>query len=296
MKKEKRIWPLLTSMALVMLVGIGFIVYPLISNWYTDRVQSSVHSEYTDIIDQTDNKDLEKELEDAQQYNKSLFFVQTEEDTVLPDYDSVLNLSGNGIMGYVEIPAINVNLPIYHSVNENVLQRGAGHMPGTSLPVGGENTHTVISAHSGMSGAKMFSDLDKVKNGDLIFLYVLGETLAYEVSEIEVTLPADIESIKIEQHKDLITLITCTPFGVNTHRLLVHGHRVELSEKEISEEIDKIVGEDTSSTWTEKYLQGILEGLIIFLVVFLIFFFVRLILRKNASSHEPEHKRKAKRK
>lgn len=152
-------------------------------------------------------------------------------------------------------------LPIYHTVAESSLQKGAGHMPGTSLPIGGKSTHAVISAHSGMSDARMFTDLDKVQKGDLILLHVLGDTLAYAVDTITVTDPADIEAIEIRQDKDLVTLVTCTPYSVNTHRLLVRGHRIELTEEEITEETKAT--EPEASTWMEKYIEGIFFGFII---------------------------------
>lgn len=149
----------------------------------------------------------------------------------------------------------------YHTVAESSLQKGAGHMPGTSLPIGGKSTHTVISAHSGMSGARMFTDLDKLQEGDLILLHVLGNTLAYAADTITVTDPADIEAIEIRQDEDLVTLVTCAPYGVNTHRLLVRGHRIELTEEELDEEI--AVVEQETSTWMEKYIEGIFFGFII---------------------------------
>lgn len=147
------------------------------------------------------------------------------------------------------------------TVAESSLQKGAGHMPGTSLPIGGKSTHTVISAHSGMSGARMFTDLDKLQEGDLILLHVLGNTLAYAADTITVTDPADIEAIEIRQDEDLVTLVTCAPYGVNTHRLLVRGHRIELTEEELDEEI--AVVEQETSTWMEKYIEGIFFGFII---------------------------------
>lgn len=153
------------------------------------------------------------------------------------------------------------HLPIYHTVAESSLQKGAGHMPGTSLPIGGKSTHAVISAHSGMSDARMFTDLDKVQKGNLILLHVLGDTLAYAVDTITVTDPADIEAIEIRQDKDLVTLVTCTPYSVNTHRLLVRGHRIELTEEEITEETKAT--EPEASTWMEKYIEGIFFGFII---------------------------------
>ena len=225
MRYKKHIWPLLLTLVFVMFMGIGLSLYPIFSNWYSKQVQSTVHAEYSAALSNTDNTELQKALEKARKYNESLYYIQTAEEKKLPDYDSLLNLSGNGIMGYIEIPAIDIFLPIYHSVDESVLQKGAGHMPGTSLPIGGMNTHTVIAAHSGMASAKMFTDLDKLQIGDFIYLHVLGQQLIYEVFDTVTVLPSDVEYIRIEPEKDLLTLVTCIPFGVNSHRLLVNTLR-----------------------------------------------------------------------
>ena len=160
----------------------------------------------------------------------------------------------------VEIPAIDVELPVYHGISEDVLQKGAGHMPGTSLPVGSESTHAVISAHSGLPAARLFTDLDKLEEGDLFYIHVLGETLCYEIDQIVVTIPSDTEAIQIEKGQDYVTLLTCTPYGVNTHRLLVRGRRTEIPEtpQAISDEPEQ---PERASTWTEKYLQGIAFGM-----------------------------------
>ena len=258
--KKKFLFPFL-CFALLLLIGIGLMLYPLISNWYGERVRSTVEVQYNEAIAKLEDESIREAFRAAQAYNESLYSVQLDPERAVDDYNSLLNLSGNGIMGYVEIPVIEVNLPIYHTVAESSLQKGAGHMPGTSLPIGGKSTHAVISAHSGMSDARMFTDLDKVQKGDLILLHVLGDTLAYAVDTITVTDPADIEAIEIRQDKDLVTLVTCTPYSVNTHRLLVRGHRIELTEEELDEEI--AVVEQETSTWMEKYIEGIFFGFII---------------------------------
>lgn len=258
--KKKFLFPFL-CFALLLLIGIGLMLYPLISNWYGERVRSTVEVQYNEAIAKLEDESIREAFRAAQAYNESLYSVQLDPERAVDDYNSLLNLSGNGIMGYVEIPVIEVNLPIYHTVAESSLQKGAGHMPGTSLPIGGKSTHTVISAHSGMSGARMFTDLDKLQEGDLILLHVLGNTLAYAADTITVTDPADIEAIEIRQDEDLVTLVTCAPYGVNTHRLLVRGHRIELTEEELDEEI--AVVEQETSTWMEKYIEGIFFGFII---------------------------------
>lgn len=258
--KKKFLFPFL-CFALLLLIGIGLMLYPLISNWYGERVRSTVEVQYNEAIAKLEDESIREAFKAAQAYNESLYSVQLDPERAVDDYNSLLNLSGNGIMGYVEIPVIEVNLPIYHTVAESSLQKGAGHMPGTSLPIAGKSTHTVISAHSGMSGARMFTDLDKLQEGDLILLHVLGNTLAYAADTITVTDPADIEAIEIRQDEDLVTLVTCAPYGVNTHRLLVRGHRIELTEEELDEEI--AVVEQETSTWMEKYIEGIFFGFII---------------------------------
>lgn len=258
--KKKFLFPFL-CFVLLLLIGIGLMLYPLLSNWYGERVRSTVEVQYNEAIAKLEDESIREAFRAAQAYNESLYSVQLEPERAVDEYNSLLNLSGNGIMGYVEIPVIDVNLPIYHTVAESSLQKGAGHMPGTSLPIGGKSTHAVISAHSGMSDARMFTDLDKVQKGDLILLHVLGDTLAYAVDTITVTDPADIEAIEIRQDKDLVTLVTCTPYSVNTHRLLVRGHRIELTEEEITEETKAT--EPEASTWMEKYIEGIFFGFII---------------------------------
>ena len=173
------------------------------------------------------------------------------------DYHSQLNLTGNGAMGYVEIPTIGVSLPIYHGTDDATLEAGVGHLLGSSLPVGGKSTHTVLTGHSGMASKKMLSDLNQLQIGDVFYLEVLGERLAYQVDQIKTVLPYDTTYLSITDGEDYCTLVTCTPFGVNTHRLLVRGTRIPYEEAE--EIAETAIGEDeqTASTWEQEYIKGI---------------------------------------
>ena len=248
------------ALSLFLLIGLGLIGYPILSNLWASGEQSTVQAQYTDEVDDMTDTEVESELQAARLYNEALQSVKSAETIDLRGYDELLNLTGNAVMCTVEIPAIDVELPVYHGISEDVLQKGAGHMPGTSLPVGGESTHAVISAHSGLPAARLFTDLDKLEAGDLFYIHVLGETLCYEVDQIVVTIPSDTEAIQIEKGQDYVTLLTCTPYGVNTHRLLVRGRRTEAPEtpQAVSDEPEQ---PERASTWTEKYLQGIAFGM-----------------------------------
>lgn len=248
------------ALSLFLLIGLGLIGYPILSNLWASGEQSTVQAQYTDEVDDMTDTEVESELQAARLYNEALQSVKSAETIDLRGYDELLNLTGNAVMCIVEIPAIDVELPVYHGIGEDVLQKGAGHMPGTSLPVGGESTHAVISAHSGLPAARLFTDLDKLEAGDLFYIHVLGETLCYEVDQIVVTIPSDTEAIQIEKGQDYVTLLTCTPYGVNTHRLLVRGRRTEAPEtpQAVSDEPEQ---PERASTWTEKYLQGIAFGM-----------------------------------
>ena len=178
------------------------------------------------------------------------------------NYSDQLDIAGNGIMGYVEIPKIQVNLPIYHGTDAEVLDRGVGHLLGSSLPVGGENTHTILSGHSGMASQKMFTDLEQLVPGDVFYLNVLNETLAYQVTEINIVLPYETDLLGIVPGEDLCTLVTCTPYGINTHRLLVRGSRISYEETAALKE-ETASTEPAASTWETKYLQGVLWGVVV---------------------------------
>lgn len=268
---------------LVILLGAGAAAYPLIASINNEHTQSLVQTEYEEKLQQLDTSEIDAALAAAREYNKTISTVQIEDiDKIkadLPPYEDLLNLANNGIMGYIMIPAINIDLPIYHGTTGAAMEKGAGHMEGTSLPVGGVGTHAVISAHSGMASAKLFTDLDKLKLGDMFFITVCNQKLAYEVDNIAVVEPTDIDLIRIDTQQDYVTLLTCTPYGVNTHRLLVRGHRVEMAEEAIAEVEEKAKPE--GSTWIEKYEQGILIGIAIFLGLLLIALLVYFIKRRK---------------
>ena len=268
------------------LIALGITLYPMISTWYNERHQAEVHIHYQEKVEQVDNTKLIEAKELAVAYNQTILPGAQDEGSFSKEallsasenYGSLLNLAGDGIMGYVEIPTIGVTLPIYHGTNNSTLERGVGHLLGSSLPVGGESTHSVLTAHSGMASQKMFSDLNRLKKGDIFFLDVLGEKLAYQVDQIKTVLPYDTTFLQTEIGNDLCTLVTCTPFGVNTHRLLVRGTRIEYEEAEVIVEEKLETEEPVKSTWEQQYLQGILIGIsavVILGVGLLVFWFVR---------------------
>lgn len=271
--------------ALLFLVALGLTLYPLIANRYSQRHQSQIHTAYQEQVRQTDQAEITAAREQAAAYNESLLSgVHTDAYSsealtgASENYGELLNLTGGGIMGYVEIPKISVVLPIYHGTDANTLETGVGHLLGSSLPVGGESTHTILTAHSGMASQKMFSDLDLLKEGDIFYLEVLDEVLAYQVDEIHTVLPQDTTYLGITTGEDHCTLVTCTPFGVNTHRLLVRGTRIPYEE---AEEIAATVSEESaSSTWESQYWNGIITGLAIVLIVAIIAAVVWYVQRK----------------
>ena len=214
-------------------VGLATALYPFASQWISQSGQQQLIYAQQQLAGQDT---LEQQMQLAQDYNQRLYqssvYVRDpfEEQAVqeLPqDYEQQLNVLGDGVMGYLQIPAIDLQLPIYHGVTEEVLQKGVGHLPESSLPTGGENTHCVLSAHAGLNDQKLFTDLELLELGDRFTLYILGEQLTYEVDSIQTVLPDQLQSLSIQPGEDLVTLMTCTPYGINTHRLLVRGHRVE---------------------------------------------------------------------
>lgn len=214
----------------VLLAGLSLLLYPFVSNYWNSLHQSQAIAAYMDDVRKLDDSTYEAMWEEAQRYNASLledenrFFPNDEEKQY---YEQLLNVSGNGIMGYIESPSIDVMLPIYHGTSEEVLQVAIGHIEGSSLPIGGESTHSVISGHRGLPSSRLFTDIDQLSEGDTFTLMVLDEVLTYEVDQIRIVEPEDISLLAIEEGQDLCTLVTCTPYGVNSHRLLVRGHRVE---------------------------------------------------------------------
>lgn len=264
---KKKVWTI-AGAVLMFLLALGITLYPLISTWYNERHQSEIHTHYVEVVENADKSEIITARRKANEYNASIVpgamieesFTQEAMLAAAEDYDNQLNLGGDGIMGYVEIPLIKVNLPIYHGTDSETLDAGIGHLLGTSLPVGGNSTHTVLTAHSGMANQKLFSDLDKLKKGDVFYLRVLDENLAYQVAEINTVLPHESELLEITEGEDYCTLVTCTPFGINTHRLLVRGTRIPYEEaKEIVEEQIQFE-EKPTSTWMEQYLLGLFYG------------------------------------
>jgi len=280
LKKRILIFPLL----LLLLLGVSLAAYPFVSNYYTERRQSQVYAQYQEAIEKADSKELDAAKRAAAQYNTALASGTTAAELNAMDYASLLNLEGSGIMGYIEIPAIDVRLPIYHGVGEDSLERGAGHMPSTSLPVGGKGTHAVISAHTGMASSRMFTDLEQLETGDVFHIHVLEETLTYTVDQILVVKPYQTDALKIDAEQDYVTLVTCTPYGVNSHRLLVRGHRTGQTTELPTDADDRnpeIVLENApkQSTWTAKYWEGVRDGLLIFLIAIAILLPATLLMK-----------------
>lgn len=227
---------------IILLVGLSVMLYPIVSNWWNERVQTKVISNYKETVANMDNGDIERLLNEAHDYNKKLAalyapFINYKD---VPGYEDILNVSGTGIMGYITIPVIHAEYPIYHGTGEEVLNVAAGHMQGSSLPVGGENTHAAISAHRGLPSAKLFTDLDKMVEGDTFTITVLDQVLTYEVEKILTIKPDEIEKLYIIPEKDYVTLTTCTPYGVNTHRLLLRSRRIDTvyDETEVKIKVD----------------------------------------------------------
>lgn len=222
------------ALVLVFFVGLSVLLYPTISDYWNSFHQSRAIATYADSVADMDEQDYDEMWRAAQEYNEKLF--ETGHGLGLKkkekkEYNKLLDVSGTGIMSYIEIPRINCSLPIYHGTDEGVLQIAVGHIEGSSLPVGGLSTHCVLSGHRGLPSAKLFSNLDKLEEGDVFMIRTLDQTLTYEVDQIRIVLPDEVDDLKIEEGKDLCTLVTCTPYGINTHRLLVRGHRVENREE-----------------------------------------------------------------
>lgn len=215
------------AMPIVFLIGFALLVYPSFSDYWNSFHQSEAIMHYAEAVADMKEEDYKRILDSATDYNKThpINWNFTEKDR--EEYNKELNFNNDGAMGYIEIPKINVKLSIFHGTDESVLQTSIGHLEGTSLPVGGIGTHSVLSGHRGLPSARLFSDLDQLREGDIFTIHVLNETLTYEVDQIRVVLPTDLSALTIDPKQDYLTLVTCTPYGINTHRLLVRGHRIE---------------------------------------------------------------------
>lgn len=252
------------------LLALGLTLYPLISNYVNQKYASEIHIAYFEVIERADDGTLQESWNNAVAYNSTITPGTTDADAYSQEaltaasqnYDTQLNIAGNGMMGYVEIPKINVNLPIYHGTGSDSLDRGVGHLLGSSLPIGGSSTHSILTGHSGMASQKMFTDLEQLIIGDVFYLRILNETLAYQVREINTVLPYDTRLLGISSGEDLCTLVTCTPYGVNTHRLLVCGSRIPYEKAEIILE-ETAQEEQPQSSWMKKYIEGIVWGIVV---------------------------------
>ena len=274
MRMKKLLFPLL--ILLIFAAGALITLYPIIADKWAQEHQLSVVQQYNEVVQQVDRTEIENELALVDKYNRSLWenkvklsdpFDPNAPDFPDGNYYELLNLTDT--MAYIEIPKISVNLPIYHGTKPETLEKGVGHLEGTSLPAGGEGTHACLSAHSGLPTAKLFTDLSKLTEGDKFFIHVLDLTLAYEVDQITVVEPTDIKLLGIEDGQDYVTLITCTPYAVNTHRLLVRGTRIEYTE-ETHQEAVEAVAETELSTIEIVQRIAIAAGFLLFLILVIV--------------------------
>jgi len=268
-------------LVLMLLTGISLLLYPSFSNWWNSFHQSQAVASYTEMVSHIADDEYEQVLGEAKRYNDTIAetgirWQMTEQQK--EEYENLLDISGNGIMGYIEIPRISVLLPIYHGTDDAVLQTAAGHLEGSSLPVGGEGSHCVLSGHRGLPSAKLFTDLDKLTNGDTFMLNVLDEVLTYEVDQIRIVLPSDLSDLTIEEGKDYCTLVTCTPYGINTHRLLVRGRRIE-TKKGLSVRVT------ADAMMVDRILVAIAFGVPMLLTIILVWLIVTGIQRRNKRNY-----------
>lgn len=267
--------------------GLCLLFYPWLSDWlYSHSVDSDVQI-YEEQAEEMEDARIRELFAEAEEYNHGLLasgialsdpFVWREEQGKNLEYQATLSLDSSGFLCFVEIPRIQVYLPVYHGTSAEVLQRGAGHLEGSPLPIGGEGIRPVISAHTGINSAKMFSDLEELERGDLFFIHVLNETLAYRVCDIQVILPEDTGCLLSEEGRDLVTLLTCTPYGVNSHRLMVTGERTEYT-PEVEKEAEESVAVDTDSQWMQAYRKALLLGIGMVAAIALAIFLVKRISR-----------------
>lgn len=256
MKKKAKTLAIL----LVFLIGLLIMLYPFISNFRNRMRTENLIGVYNGDVDKTSQRKLTEAYRKARTYNRNhtvntIVDIFNQDSPVRDEYMSLLNLSGNGMMGYIEIPEIHQRLVIYHGTGDEVLQKGCGHIAGTSLPVGGKSTHSVLAAHRGLPSAKLFTDIDRLKEGDEFYVFVLNHTLAYKVDQIKTVKPDNLDDLQIVKGKDYVTLFTCTPYAVNTHRLLVRGHRVPYVPKDNA---TRTVTDSFEKYWIIIFVIGII--------------------------------------
>ena len=272
---------------LLFLVGFGILIYPTVSNQWNTYRQSQLISNYQSVVQDMTPEDFTQEWERAEAFNATItqnnlysdVFGESTTDLQSTEYWKILNEAGDGVMGYLSIPKINIKLAIYHGTADDVLQTGVGHLNGTKLPIGGESTHCVVAAHRGLPSAKLFTDIDQLRNGDKFYIHVLDQVLAYEVDQILVVEPEDTDALAVEEGEDLVTLLTCTPYGVNTQRLLVRGHRVDYVADEVAAEQTPLSGISLHT----NYLLWVIIGISITGVFILILSIREKRFRKKAA-------------
>ena len=298
MKSEKI---LLIIAIIFIIVGTGIFLYPSISNYFAEKNHVEAIRNYDKMVVKIGEDSLKKEKEKAQTYNENLSGDPVHDPFVLgsgyalpENYKEVLNLSEDGIMGYIQIPKISVDLPIYHGTSEEVLEKGVGHIQNTSVPIGGNSTHSVLTGHTGLPNAELFTRLDELVVGDIFYIHVLNDILTYKVYEIKVVLPDNIDELRITSGEDLVTLVTCTPYGVNSHRLLVKAERVEYEDytenngntTEVSNNSNTINNVETKKTNKQYYLTGIQIGTVILIIVLITTLIVGIIIKRSKKSDE----------
>ncbi|WP_322397053.1 class C sortase [Clostridium perfringens] len=265
MKRLKRIY--FSILILITLIALGFLLYPSFSNYINNKFAVSTISDYTEKINNVKDEEVDDLIKNINKYNYDLFNGTAENE--LPDY---LNIHQRDVLGYIEIPSINIKLPIYYGTSVDILKKGVGVLDGTSLPVGGENTHSVLSAHTGLANQKLFTDIDKLKDGDVFYLHILKKDLAYKVNQIKVVHPDEIDDLKISEDKDYVTLLTCYPYGINTERLLVRGERTDLSERtevQVQKEIS------TFNHSNENLILIVIILISVLIIIFLLFLIMK---------------------
>ena len=281
---------------LIILFGFALLSYPFISNYMFEKSAGSTIKSYEKQAKTYDQKQKEQAFRKAEEYNKDLiksvvqltdpFKVKKSNGETLI-YNNILNIDHSGVMGYLEIPCISVNLPIYHGTDAEILERGVGHLAASSIPVGGKSTHSVLTGHTGLSSAKLFTDLTEMKKEDLFFIHVLDRTLAYKVDQISVVRPEDTRKLQIVKGKDYVTLVTCTPYGVNDHRLLVRGVRTKYVKKQRS----SIRPRNQDSQWMRTYKKAIAIGLMIVTALILLGKVFQKLHRKKTEHRQINRKK-----
>ncbi len=293
MKKQRKDKLIIFLFILLIIVGLGFILFPLISNQIYKVQYQKVIKVYDDTVISNSDEENEAILNEAVIYNSTLTSTtiidafENPSSETSTEYLSILDVDGNGMMGYISIPKIDVRIPIYHGTSSDVLQKGVGHLEGSSLPVGGESTHAILSAHRGLPSARLFTDLDQLEEGDIFYIYVLDEVLAYQVDQVLVTEPSETDALMIEEGKDYVTLVTCTPYGVNTHRLLVRGERIEYSE-----EVEETTTTDKSLTSADiiLYISLVIAILLIIFAIFMSIYYSKKRHTKSVNTKNTKNK------